>query len=333
MTTLPVARRAPYDPDVAPWAEALSAVVLTAPADRERSLTHQQAVDWLGCSPEALDAVARAGLPRVGDDPVTGGPLYDFHDVVNVGLAAGKGTSVGELGERALLRYARSRPDTWVGPRAWTVELTYRCGHGPACAGGRWQVAAPALGEFGGRLDALATQVDPSGSAVDVRVSCTISGTRHRVISPVVRDAYADSLDAFRDGRRRYQWLPDALRRTPSRALAWGVADCLVASVALADRLAASGFVTRTRTVTALGLASIDHAWAEVQDTDGLWKPLDPVFAYLAQRAGPRTEFAAFCCGSASNRVLPWRTTALAGVARHACAGAALPITSTIRTG
>ena len=83
------------------WQRARERLVLTDPADRERTLTRVEALDWLRCAPEAFDVAA---LPPVAED------RYDFHDVVNLGLAAGLGTSIAELAQRALLRYAASPP-------------------------------------------------------------------------------------------------------------------------------------------------------------------------------------------------------------------------------
>jgi hypothetical protein len=326
-------------PDPSPWLLALGRVVLTESVDRDTIMPRRRAIEWLGCSPSVFDALVAAGLPSVAFDPSTGEPSYDFYDVVNVGLAAGRGTSLGELSQRSLLRYTASDPTSWLAPRAWSVLLTYRCGSEEAsgrhgCDDRAWDVAHPELLPFEGRLSRVLTEVDPAVNAVHVQVRCSLQGSRRTVVSDHVRDAYMEVLDALVSGRRRYQWLPHKLRHDPERARALGVADCLVVSGELTQRLLSDGFEARTRTVTALGLTGIDHSLAEVRDTDGQWKVLDPVFAHIGA-AMPRTrpEYADFCCGSVSNRVLPWKTSAAAGVAQHHCALPTARVTSTIHTG
>ncbi|GAA1927047.1 hypothetical protein [Streptantibioticus ferralitis] len=316
------------------WLAALDEVVLTPEAYRERTMTRQQALNWLFCPPETFAALTAAGLPEVGRAPDTSEPLYDFHDVVNVGIVAGEGTTTGELSERALLRYAASAPQTWVAPRQWSVELSYTCSHQDRCTQGAWEVADPALEEFDGQLHALSVMRSAAGSAIAVQVRCTVQGSRRDVVAPEIREVYRQALADFRSGRRRYQWMPAPLRHDPARAKALGLADCLVTSGELAADLAAAGYTTRTRTVSALGLAGIDHAWAEVMDTDGQWKFLDPVFAHLAlRRPGTRPEYEEFCLGSSSNRLLPWAAAATDGVVRHHCAHPTSIITTTITTG
>lgn len=71
-----------------------------------------------------------------------------------------------------------------------------------------------------------------------------------------------------------------------------------------------------------LGMVCVDHSWAEFQDTDGRWRPLDPVFALLggADLAGVRAaEFREFCAGSVPGRYLPWNRPAGTPLAEHTC--------------
>jgi hypothetical protein len=318
--------------ELAPWIDALTSVVLIPPGFREKTLTREQALTWLGCRPGVFDAIVSAGLPEVDPDPQTGESRYDFHDLTNIGLHARTGRSTAELGERAVLRFAASEPTTWVSPREWAVELNYRCGYETDCRHGAWRFAESAVSAFGGRLDAFG--IDQAGADVTIRIEATLVGTVRPVLAGPIAQAYEHVLAALLTPGLRYQWLPDRLRRDPAAALALGVADCLVTSVELTRMLERAGVEARTRTVTSLGVAGIDHAWTEARDSDGQWKILDPVFAHLAmRRPGTRPEFEEFCRGSNNNRSLAWEASAMVGVAAHHCAGSPVPIQSSIRAG
>jgi hypothetical protein len=212
------------------------------------------------------------------------------------------------------------------------VELHYQCGHGTDCLHGDWRIAESAAAAFGGRVDSF--DVEKDGPGLTVRLEATLVGAVRPVVSSRIADAFGHVLAGFRTEQVRYQWLPDGLRRDPTAARSLGIADCVVTSVELAKMLGDAGFDTRTRTVTALGVVGIDHAWTEVLDDDGEWKVLDPVFAYLAvRRPGGRPEFEEFCRGSHGNRSLAWQSGAIEGVADHHCAGPASSIESSITAG
>jgi len=321
------------------WWTAAGEVVFTLPAFRERTMTAADAVQWLQCSSAELDALAAAGLPVVGCDRESGDALYDSHDVINVGLAAARGASSAELGQRSLLRYAADEPATWIDPANWSVTCSYSCDLGPGCVDGSWQVGEPALAAFGGMLVNWAVDPVPAagmirGRQVKIHASFAAVGSVRKVVAQEIKAVYDDALNRLCSGRLRYQWLPSRLRRDPVAAIELGVADCLALSLHLAANLERSGFEATTRTVTALGLVGIDHAWVEVRDVDRNWKILDPVFAYLAlSMRRTRPEFREFCCGSASSRVLPWRRTAREGVVSHHCAHGPASISSAITTG
>ena len=198
-----------------------------------------------------------------------------------------------------------------MAPRTWAVSLSYACRY--ACHR-PWEVADP-------QLPVEAFTVTRQPGAISIELRCRVAGERRTVIAPAVRDAYAQVMDDLTSGRRAFRWLPARLRRDPSRARELGVGDCAVTSLDLAAELTRAGFEARTRTVTALGLAGVDHCWTEVRDADGECKVLDPVFAHLA-RKWPQSDptFGAFSCGSgatASSRGRPpRRTTPCATAAR-----------------
>ncbi|WP_067822015.1 transglutaminase domain-containing protein [Nocardia inohanensis] len=167
---------------------------------------------------------------------------------------------------------------------------------------GRGEEQLAAVPEMGRPVDdRVAAPVVAAGhQRAPYRVRVRLTGERYRVGNDLVRAAFDEQLADFGSGRVVYQAISERLRGDHRRAWELGVADCVVASAVLTDRLRAHGLTARTRRGYLLGLVGSDHAWTEVYERDH-WRPLDVTFAHLAGG----TEFREACCGSRFNRLLP----------------------------
>jgi hypothetical protein len=253
-----------------------------------------------------LAMLADAGLPHaVAPD---GSRLFDYTDLTNVGYRCGTGRTVPELAWRFLMRFADSPPPSWYQPMTWLVTV-----RPPGQDVGPMAIAVPDPDAPGvelldlpadGRSDVPGPVVragyQPSGYQVLVR----LSGSDERVRHPGVRAAYEAVTDALVNRQVAYQAVAEPLRADPRRAWSLGMADCVVSSKVLAERIRALGLRVRVRRGYMLGLLGSDHTWAEVEE-DGRWKPLDPVFAHLASGTRDAAAFRDACCGGRFNRLLP----------------------------
>ncbi|WEO94222.1 hypothetical protein A6P39_009450 [Streptomyces sp. FXJ1.172] len=289
-----------------------------APADVARYDTDTAtAARALRAAPEQVARLADEGLPHVVDS--RRGPLFDYDDLMNVGMFCGTGQTVPELGLRFLMRFAASSRAGWFAPRDWEVGV-----HPSRTAGGE---AAPALSAVGGgpavtvRVPDLSAPgvellaggpfdepLGPSGYTAAIR----LTGAEHTVRDPRILAAWSEVVDGLASRRVVYQTVPEPLRADHHRAWELGIADCVVASRLLTDRLRAAGLQATARRGYLLGLFGSDHAWCDVVE-DGVHKSLDPVFAFVATVGDERgveksPEFAAACFGSRFNRLLPCRT-------------------------
>ncbi|HEY4027062.1 MAG TPA: hypothetical protein VGO86_11585 [Candidatus Dormibacteraeota bacterium] len=317
----------------------------TPPDRRERLLTLPEARAKLGCGDDLLTALLDRGFPVAA---VEGGePRLDLHDVINVGLYSGSGQSVPELAQRALFRFASTDPERWTAPTRWKIAVEHRClaGDGGEHAGG-WALAEPDPERWGGATDewgsheGLRLRLDGRGDAPERRADSAsatgtvrLEGRVQRVLAPTVIEAFDELVRGIQRDAPRFQWLPDALRADPDGAARLGVTDCAASSLLLERELGRLGFATRTGDGCVLGLVPTPHAWVEVLDDDGVWKALDPIFAAVAARVpGTRPEFAAFCLGSFSSRVLPWNRRAGEAIAVHRC-GRRAAVQTTVLSG
>ncbi len=105
--------------------------------------------------------------------------------------------------------------------------------------------------------------------------------------------------------------VPESLRMAHQQAWQLGMADCIVVSRLLAERIRTLGLPARARRGYLLGLVGSDHAWCEVHE-GGRWQPLDAVFAFAAAGGAPDRNlrvdapaFAEACFGGRFNRLLP----------------------------
>jgi len=274
------------------------------------------AAQALRADPGQVRRLAADGLPHRLD--AERGPLYDYDDLMNVGMFCGTGQTVPELGLRFLMRFAVAARPTWFEPRAWQVGVhPSRTLDGPGA-----EPSGAVLPEVTVRVpDATAPGVEllgpagldgplrPSGYTAEVR----LTGADQTVRDPRIKQIWREVVDALASHQVIYQTVPERLRRDHERAWDLGIADCIVASRLLASRLRAAGFQARARRGYLLGLFGSDHAWCEVVE-DGVPKSLDAVFAFVAtvgDERGVMTEspqFAAACFGGRFNRLLPCTT-------------------------
>ncbi|MFI5797410.1 hypothetical protein [Streptomyces sp. NPDC051677] len=287
----------------------------------------ETAAQALRASSAQVARLADTGLPHVVDRER--GPLFDYDDLMNVGMFCGTGQTVPELGLRFLMRFAVSPPASWYAPREWEIGV-----HPSTTAGGRREGTddvggpritvrvpdlsapgvelldgpGPAPGHGSGSGDDFTAPLRHSGYEAAVR----LTGAENTVRDPRIHEVWNDVVDALASRRVTYQTVPEPLRADHRRAWDLGVADCVVASRLLADRLRAAGLEATARRGYLLGLFGSDHAWCDVVE-DGVHKSLDPVFAFVATVGDERgvakaPDFAAACFGSRFNRLLPCRT-------------------------
>ncbi|MCT2589311.1 hypothetical protein LHJ74_05075 [Streptomyces sp. N2-109] len=260
--------------------------------------------------------LADEGLPHRIDSER--GPLFDYDDLMNVGMFCGTGQTVPELGLRFLMRFAASSRSSWYAPRDWQIGVhpaRTAGGDGEDAKGGGDQIEVtvrlPDLSAPGVELlsEPLPdTGLKTSGYQAEVR----LTGADQTVRDPRIHEVWEEVVDAFASRRVNYQTVPETLRADHNRAWEMGIADCVVAARLLAERLRAAGLEARARRGYLLGLFGSDHAWCEVVE-DGVHKSLDPVFAFVATVGDERgvaesPEFARACYGGRFNRLLPCRT-------------------------
>ncbi len=274
----------------------------------------------LRVGPGQVTELAAAGLPHC-DDPRRG-PLFDYDDVMNVGKFSGTGITGPELALRFLMRFSAMPEDTWHSPRRWlvTVAAAGRAGRaGPAAPGGQVSLRGPDLTAPGiGYLSShrLAPGlIRPTGAEFESRpyqVAVRITGARHVIADPRVRTAFDDVVQPIVDRSVVFQSVAETLRADHLRAWRLGMADCMVASKVLADRLRDLGLRARVRRGYLLGLYGSDHAWCELAE-DGEYKPLDPMYCYLGRVGAPdlglrpSPAFAVAAFGGRFNRLLPFQ--------------------------
>jgi hypothetical protein len=275
----------------------------------------------LRADPSAVAALAGAGLPHVVDPER--GPLFDYDDVMNVGMFSGTGETVPELGLRFLMRFAAAAPSSWYEPREWLVGIDPAGSLGPAAegtgrsVGPRIEVRTPDTTAAG--LEVLTRPCGegalPPPYPADLQtggyeLAVRLTGARQTVTDPRAYEIWNDIVTPLAERKVTYQTVPERLRADHHRAWDLGIADCIVASKLLTERLRAAGLTARVRRGYLLGLFGSDHAWCELEE-DGVRKPLDPVFCFVA-RTGDKArgvkespEFADACFGSRFNRLLP----------------------------
>ncbi len=277
-------------------------------------MDHVSAKRVLRCDDDVLSLLVEHGL-RV--DANTG--CFSHCDVMNTGLYSGTGRSIPELAERFITRFATEAPETWTELRRWRLSVEGRCTKGGGCRDGEWQVSAPAGGDSW-------SAAAPSGETFRADWEVRTSGRRMDVSLDPARELHRECIERFAEGVWQYQYLPASLRTDPNAADALGVMDCFALARWLSERLHRVGVRARFRHGLFLAFMGVEHAWVEIRDTDGIFKPLDPVIAMLAARsAGAPSDFTAFTRGSQLNRVLAWPADTPAILA-HVCSGEQRPV-------
>lgn len=270
----------------------------------------------LRTTPQAIARLATAGLPHRSSPD---GPLFDYDDLMNVGMFSRSGQTIPELGLRYLMRFAAGRAESWFSKRRWRVTVRPRT-----------RITADAT-ESSGASPEVRVRVPLSGPGVEVELltpespstashfteveggfTCTVglAGVRQHVADTNVTAVWQETLAPLIDGSVTYQTVSEAMRLRHEQAWQAGAADCVVASRILRDRLAAQGIPAVVRRGFLLGVFGSDHAWCEAQVSGSTWH-LDPIFAFVAttgsRARGVRIspEFAQACFGSRFNRLLP----------------------------
>lgn len=273
------------------------------------------AARWLGLAEPEIAALADAGLPHITDS--RRGPLFDYTDLVNAAMFCGSERSVPELALRLLLRFAASPAASWYEPRKWLVGIRLPEATGPERDRPAVWVRVPDVSAEGVAAVPEAERagfVPPAGRepvARGYQLVVQLSGAPGMVADQRVRAVWTEVVGALASGDVIYQTVPESLRMVHERAWQLRMADCIVVSRLLAERIRELGVPARARRGYLLGLVGSDHAWCEVHE-GGRWKPLDAVFAFAAAGGAPgRTlgvdapEFAEACFGSRFNRLLP----------------------------
>jgi hypothetical protein len=261
---------------------------------------------------DEIAALADLGLPHVTDP--RRGPLFDYVDLVNVAMFCGTGQSVPELALRFLLRFAASPQQSWFEPREWLVgvRLPELPGSAPARPPVRVRVA-DLTADGVTAVPSAAGLGPPPGELLGSGYQAVIrlAGQRQAIARPEVLALWAEVVAALVSGQVIYQTVPESLRALPAQAWQLRMADCIVVSRLMAGRIRELGLPARARRGYLLGLVGSDHAWCEVLE-EGHWKQLDAVFAFAASGGGTERnfgmdapDFAAACCGSRFNRLLP----------------------------
>ncbi len=308
------------------WLAALEGLY-QVPADfRVGYFDRAGAVELLHCGEEVFDALLAAGLEH------TGGPgeeLFDRYDLFNLALASGSGLSVPEKAIRYALRWMNQGPESWTGPIDWSFSVSVQCPHEacgadpsfthvrirPDLVGGEvrsWAVEPEGVREAEGRL-----RLDGPGP-LSLSAALTTRGRLDELVSPVLRRIVAD----FRDAGYRWVRVPERLQWDYERMLAAGVAPCISASLFLAGEFEKAGFRAFARRGWLLGILDLAHSWVEVEDEDGVVKPVDPIVGQLSGYADrPHPRFAQAALGSWLNRQLPAELAADGSMVTHRCGG------------
>ncbi|WP_411107021.1 hypothetical protein [Streptomyces sp. cmx-4-9] len=305
------------------WLDALSEIVPTPEEYLRFDMDRASALAVMRCPEPVLDALIEAGLRHTTEG---GRVLFDDSDIRNLAASSGSGTSVPELVQRYLFRFAAGAPSEWTDPRPWHVRNLAACPDAAGCTGS-WEFAALSSADFGGQArderTLVGAAVDAGGANVDgyppmamFEATVRTVGSVRRVGHPLVRQAFHEALDEMRTGRMRYQSMPLALRNDPVAARANGTVNCISVSLELERVFAEAGLEARSRRGYLMGLLGSDHSWTEVRE-DGEWKVIDPVFALLGLRQGASEDFVEFCLGSVPNRLVPCDSPADRETVRH----------------
>ncbi|WP_375489115.1 transglutaminase domain-containing protein [uncultured Mycobacterium sp.] len=264
------------------------------------------AANMLRCTPDEVLSLTEYGL---SSSQTADGPCFDYFDVMNVGRYSSSGMTVPERNATTLLRFSRQPSSTWLGPQRWKLKVHLPdAGRFGSCTVRIPDFTSAGVTYFDGSIQwPTDDRVERSGGYV---IDVGIDGVYDPVASPVVQDIYEDILHQLRSGEIIHQAISEPLRAEHWLAWRMGIADCMVISRVMADRLRGAGVQARARRGFILGLVGSDHAWCEVHE-DGRWKTIDVGLAAMptglsgGRRLPSHDEFASHCLGGRFNRLLP----------------------------
>ncbi|MFB6394221.1 transglutaminase-like domain-containing protein [Polymorphospora lycopeni] len=277
------------------WGHALERVVRTPAA-------HRRPVDVAFV--RAVLRCSDAELETLRDIMGTGGETFDAFDVWNVGLYSGSRASRPEL-EMAYHRRLLTVDGDWTGPVDFRFTLAATCPSGGGCDSTLW--SRPEI--TGARWTRSAVDRGSATWAGEVRQSGIRSTIRHRPVGALWRSA----VESY-----RYHYTSPPLAAEVPTTRRRRVGDCTALSELLVAEFGAQGIPARTGDGFLFGghTARV-HRWAEVRDSDGVWKPLDLSMALLAGEFLP-AGYREFCFGGLPNRLV--HVSGEAGVmVRHRC--------------
>ncbi|MFG1891315.1 hypothetical protein ACGFIR_26025 [Micromonospora sp. NPDC049051] len=297
------------------------------PEHRLDDVDRAAARQLLGCDDHTLSTLLDRGLPASGD---AGAERFDSHDLFNLALHSGSGTTVPEQAFAYSLRWMRSSTGDLLAPRASRFALRVACAADTCGPAPTSTLALPRPEGCGGAVHDLT--VEPAdGTAVasgdtvtrtasELAVTATVHtrGELAELRSPELRAIAAE----FAAMDLRWVKLPAALRDDVDLLTTYGVASCDSASRYLAQLCVRAGIPAVTRIGWVVGMLDLVHAWVEVEDSDGATKVIDPVFALFSaavRDTNPLLRDPAVALRT--NRLIPTGLSTGRVVAEHRCAG------------
>jgi hypothetical protein len=313
------------DEDLGGWLESLAQLVSTPAEFREETIDRRTALDMLRCSEAVIDALVENGLPCSG---AAGEERFDRWDLFNVALYSRSRRSIPELSALVVARAAAEKPPTWVERREVRLTLSLQCTRPDGCADHpEWLVRPPQPERFDGSITPwrASTPLEAAtvvGTIVHARTAFELAatvvtcGAARSIRSAPVRTLFWEIVHGM-----RFQVLPHALAIQTDRIARHGAVDCTAVARLLGARCEDAGLETRVEKGLLLTMLGIDnHAWLEVKDDDGQWKPIDCSLAMISLGSAiPNPAFAQFCLGSQFNRVLPFACPLEEPIIEHTC--------------
>ncbi|WP_314219540.1 hypothetical protein [Streptomyces zaehneri] len=302
------------------WKKVADSVEFIPAEYSSRTQPESVAREMLGCDSADIDILVDAGLPF---EDRSEGRHFDANDLYNLGMYSNKATTQPELAFRMLFRFAGRPVDDLLRERSWEFRVRMDC---VDCAGvAPWRLEEPDVVRFGGRTADVTPPAPGSGSA-EYAATVTTTGARTPLVSPVLRQLVHDYLDAG----YRWQMIPVPMQTDHRSVHALGATSCIAASLFLAERFRAAGFLAEAKRGWFCGVLGgaldLPHACVEVEDEDGALRTVDIAKAQLAARLPGNTEaFRELCLGSIYNKVIPSTAFGNAALARHEC-GSGLPV-------
>lgn len=293
------------------------------------------ALDMLRCGEDILRTLVDHGLPCTESAGIV---RFDRHDLFNLALYSGSGSSLPETAFSFALRWMGESADSWFEPKLWDVRFALVCARPDGCEEDPgFTLAMPTPEIFGGSValdeltptDAERSQdvIASRGTTLELSATIETRGQPLRLRSTRLRTL----IDEFMAEGWRWTRMPEALQREVDDVLSHGAINCICGSLELERRCREAGFEARTRRGWLLGMFDFDHAWLEVEDEDGRTKVIDCVFPLLGAKVPhTRPEFGEACIGSPMNRVLPTGYTADEPLVHHTCGGAEASIANRV---